>query len=271
MTRHLLAATTAIVLFGCAKDGAPPAETADSAGFVSTRITVTTRGAGPDLILVPGLNSHRDVWDQLADSVEGRYRLHLVQVHGFAGAPPGGNAEGPVSAPVAEEIARYITETKLARPAVVGHSMGGTIALMVGARHADRVGRVMVVDMPPFLGAMFGQPGATTESMRPIADSMRAAMLAAPPGAPTMFEQMAPTMTMVDSMRATLITGSKGSHPATTANAFHELLVTDLRPELPRITAPLTVLFVIPPNAPIPGEQIEAAYRTMYGSLPNAQ
>jgi pimeloyl-ACP methyl ester carboxylesterase len=271
VTRHLLAATVAFALLGCAKDAAPPADAADNAGFVSARITVTLRGSGPDIILVPGLNSHRDVWAQLADSVEGRYRLHLVQVNGFAGAPPGDNAEGPVSAPVADEIARYITGSKLAKPAVVGHSMGGTIAMMVGARHPDLVGRVMVVDMPPFLGGMFGPPGATAESMRPVADSMRAAMLAAPPGAPTMFEQMAPTMTMVDSMRPRLINGSRGSHPATTANAFHELLVTDLRPELPRIAVPLTVLYVVPPHAPIPGAQIEAAYQSMYGVVPNAQ
>lgn len=270
MTRLLFAAGAALALAGCSQAPAPPADQASARPFVSDRISVVTRGTGPDMVLVPGLNSHRDVWDGVADSLEGRYRLHLVQVNGFAGLAPGANADGPVSAPVAEEIARYIAETGLTRPAVVGHSMGGTIAMMVAARHPQSVGHLMVVDMPPALGVMFSPPGATAEAIRQMADSMRAGILAAAPGA-GMFEQMVPTMTRVDSMKPMLLEGSRGSHLATTANAFHELIVTDLRPELPRITAPMAVLYVLPPNSPIPLAQYESAIRAAYAGAPSAQ
>lgn len=270
MNRVLFATGAALTLAGCSPAPAPPADQASTRPFTSDRISVVTRGTGPDIILVPGLNSHRDVWAGVADSLQSRYRLHLIQVNGFAGQAPGANAEGPVSAPAAEEIGRYITESGLSRPAVIGHSMGGTIVMMLAARHPDQVGRLMVVDMPPFLGGMFGPPGATAESVRPTADSMRAAMLAAPPGAPGMFEQMVPTMTKVDSMKAMLLSGSRTSNPATTANAFHEMMVTDLRPELARITAPFTVLYVIPANAPLPAAQYEAAMKASYATAPNA-
>ena len=50
-----------------------------------------------------------------------------------------------IAAPAAEEIARDIREQGLQKPAVVGHSMGGTIAMMLAARHPDSVGRLMVV------------------------------------------------------------------------------------------------------------------------------
>lgn len=270
MKRFLLATSAALILAGCSPAPAPPAGQPSDQPFTSDRISVVTRGTGADIILVPGLNSHRDVWDGVADSLEGRYRLHLVQLNGFAGLAPGANADGPVSAPVAEEIGRYITETGLSRPAVVGHSMGGTIALMVAARHPDQVGHLMVVDMPPALGVMFSPPGASAESLRQMADSMRAGILAAAPGA-GMFEQMVPTMTKVDSLKPMLLDGSRGSHPATTANAFHELVVTDLRPELPRITAPMTVLYVLPPNSPIPLAQYDSAIRALYATAPNPE
>jgi pimeloyl-ACP methyl ester carboxylesterase len=55
-------------------------------------------------------------------------RYHVVQLNGFAGLPVGGAAQGPVAAPAAEEIARYIREAGLKKPAVIGHSMGGTMA-----------------------------------------------------------------------------------------------------------------------------------------------
>jgi pimeloyl-ACP methyl ester carboxylesterase len=55
---------------------------------VSDRITVTVRGKGPDVLLIPGLTCSTAVWDATAKRLEGHYRLHLVQVAGFASAPP---------------------------------------------------------------------------------------------------------------------------------------------------------------------------------------
>jgi pimeloyl-ACP methyl ester carboxylesterase len=45
-------------------------------------------------------------------------------------------------------------------------------------------------------------------------------------------------------------------------------MVTDLRPELARITVPFTILYVFPANAPMPLEQFDA---TMRQSFANAQ
>jgi len=240
--------------------------------FVSDRISVATRGTGPDLILVPGLAAHRDVWALAAESLDDRYRLHLVQVGGFAGAAPGGNANGPVAAPVAEEIARYIREMRLARPAIAGHSMGGTIAMMVALRHPTLVGRLMVVDMMPFIGAMFGPSITTSESARPVADQVRAQVFAATSGSPSdPLEQMVPSMTRSDSMRPVLLQYARTSHRATMANAFHEIITTDLRPELGRIRVPMTVLYVMPVSIPLSLEEFEKSLRLSWANVPAAR
>lgn len=112
------------------------------------------------MILIPGLGSAPRAWASTVAALPG-YRYHLVQVKGFAGVPAEANVEGNVAAPVAAEIARYIRSAGLSRPAVVGHSMGGTIGLILAAREPQSVGRLMVVDMLPFMGAMFGPPGST--------------------------------------------------------------------------------------------------------------
>jgi pimeloyl-ACP methyl ester carboxylesterase len=264
----LFAAGAALALVSCA---APPDSTAP-AQFLSDRITVVTRGAGPDIILVPGLASHRDVWAGVADSLDDRYRLHLVQVNGFAGLAPEANADGPVSAPVAEEIARYIGETDLDRPAVIGHSMGGTIAMMLAARHPGTVSRLMVVDMHPFMGALYGPPNATAEDVRNAADQFRAQILADTAGSPTgMLEQMFPGMTRVEAMRPMLLRGVRETDRRTAANAFHELIVTDLQPELANITAPMTVLYVVPPDVPLTPDEFDSAVRLSYANAPHAR
>lgn len=263
MSRSLsLAASALLVLAGC--KSAPPPE---AVPFTSDRITVETRGSGPDLILVPGLSSHRNVWDSVAGPLADTYRLHLVQVNGFAGFAPGANAEGPISAPVAEEIARYIGAAGLTRPALIGHSMGGSIGMMLAARHPDLVGHLVVVDMVPFLGQWLGGPEATPESLRPVADQIRAV----PDSFVREFGKRVSGMTNREALRAGLVQTVNASEQRTIVNAFAELMVTDLRPELARITAPMVVLYVIAPGTPIPPEQYEAGIRAAYANAPNAR
>jgi len=242
-----------------------PSDAQTAQTFQSERISVVARGQGPDVILIPGLSSSRDVWATTADALLDTHRVHLVQLNGFAGAPVGANGEGPVSAPAAEEIARYIREAGLERPAVIGHSMGGTIGMMLAARHPDSVGRLMVVDMFPFMGNMFGGANATPDSVRPIADQIRTAMIASPEG--VVSEQTIQTinsMVRTESARPAIIEHSRTSRVATSSNAFHELIVTDLRSELPNITAPLTVLYVVPPNIPFSAEQYDGFFHASY-------
>ena len=270
--RILIGILPVLLLCGCRSAARPSDVAASAAGFTSDRIDVVTRGSGPDVILIPGLATHRDVWNGVAEQLDDRYRLHLVQVRGFAGLPAAGNADGLVVAPVAEEVARYVRESGLERPAVIGHSMGGSIAMMVAARHPGTVGRLMVVDMPPFMGVMFGSPAATSDSVRPAADFIRARIRSEDLGSSTsMIPQMFSTMTASDSMRRVLLRGVRESDRRTVANAFHELIVTDLRGELPRITIPLTALYALPKTPQISAEQFEAGMRTSFANAPQTR
>ncbi|WP_426111561.1 alpha/beta fold hydrolase [Massilia sp. PWRC2] len=233
----------------------------------ATRISVTVEGSGSDVVLIAGLNSSPRVWRELIAATPG-HRYHLVQVSGFAGAAAGANVEGPVAAPVAEDIARYIETTitgkKLPKPALIGHSMGGTIGLMVASRHPQLVERLMVVDMVPFLGALFGPPGTTAASITPTADGILAAMRAAEPEA-RRTRAIGTINSMINNvpMRAGAIDDSLTSTADVSARAYHELVVTDLRPELAAITAPLTVLYIAPKGL-MDGPQADAAYKGAY-------
>jgi pimeloyl-ACP methyl ester carboxylesterase len=238
--------------------------------FASERIGVTVRGSGPDVILIPGLTSSPEVWDSTVAGVPG-YRYHLVHVSGFAGRPSGANASGPVVAPVAEEIARYIREQRLNRPAVVGHSMGGSWAMMIAGRHPDLVSRVMVVDMMPFMAAMFGGPTATPDSIRPMAEQMRVSMARSQGEARRpQVERAIASMVRTESLRAGPIAQGMASDPAVAAQSMYDLITTDLRPEVASIRAPLTVLWVYPPNAPVSLESMTAFYAASYAGAPQA-
>ena len=248
--------------------GSPPLQ---AQSFASDRISVVARGSGPDVIMVPGVAGHREeAWGGVIETLDDRYRLHLVQVNGFAGAPAGANTEGEVAAPVATEIARYIRGTDLERPAVIGHSMGGAVGMMMAARDPDLVERLMVVDMMPYLGDVFAPPGTPPEGIRAMADQIHADILASPPGG-GMLGQMFPTMTLRTDLVPMLMRHVRESDPRTMAAAFRELIVTDLRPELARITAPVTVLYVQSPEVPLPPEQFDAEVARLYANVPRAR
>ena len=254
-----------LALASCA---APMAQRAPA--FVSDRLSVTTVGEGADVILVPGLGSSPEVWEGTVRSVPG-YRYHLVQINGFAGHPAKGNADGMVIASAAEEIARYIKQSGLQRPAVIGHSMGGTVALSLAARH-DVVSKVMVVDMLPFLGVLFGPPGTTAQSVRATADALRDQSLAATAEArQRTVEASIATMLVNDAYRPLAVRHALTSDRNVAARALNELIVTDLRPELPRIKVPVTVLYVKTPNVPLTAEQFDALYRASYAAIPQAK
>lgn len=231
------------------------------------RISVATEGKGSDVVLIHGLGSSPRVWRELI-AAQPNHRYHLVQIAGFAGRPIGGNADGAVAAPVAEEVVRYIAANRLGKPAVIGHSMGGTIGLMMTARHPESVSKLMVVDMVPFLGALFGPPGTTAQSVKPMADGWLATSRAAEPAARRARAE-ASLNGMIDTvaMRPGALKDSVSSDQDVSARSMHELIVTDLTPELAHITVPTTVLYITPKAPGLTEEKIDALYQMAYTPL----
>lgn len=233
--------------------GAPAA-----APFQPTRFSVKLVGRGPDVVLIPGLTASRDVWNPAVGAVPG-YRYHLIQIAGFAGEPARGNAEGPLVGPVVAEIARYIADRGLVRPAIVGHSMGGTIGMMLAARYPARVGKLMVVDMLP---APAGLVGSDANAIRGLADSLRSIFTASPGG-----------RRLFGSLIADFGGGAAaGSDPEVVAQAMHELALVDLKPELPKIVAPMTVVYATPPaGGGVDPALVDRDYRAAYAGASGAK
>lgn len=226
-------------------------EPALAAPFVSRRIAVTTRGTGRDVLLIPGLASGPGVWNGVMAAVPG-YRWHLVQVRGFAGLPADANASGPLVQPLADEIARYIGAAGLVRPAVVGHSMGGALAMMLGLK--GLAGRVMVVDMLPEGAAMVG---GTARGMGYLADQLGQYFTGTKAGRAYLAQIVSQAP------------GAKGSDPDVIANALRDLANVDLGPQLGRMNAPLDVVYAVgadPAQAAEIGRTFRAAYAGKKGA-----
>ncbi|MGH8018022.1 MAG: alpha/beta fold hydrolase [Opitutaceae bacterium] len=216
---------------------AAPVFSAEPAAF-----TVSVSGQGRPMILIPGLSCPGAVWDTTIDRFEARFECHVLTLAGFAGAPP--RPAGPVLAPACDALVEYIRQHDLQKPVIVGHSLGGFLALDLAAKHPELVGPLVVVDGVPFLFGMM-RPGATVEQARASAAGMRQFWEAMDAAA---YEQHirsgAGTRSMVvsDDDHARIVGWSLASDRATVTQVMTEMFTTDLREELAAITTPAFVL-----------------------------
>ena len=250
---------------------AEPAAAVQSApAFASDRLSVEVVGAGPDVILIPGLVSSREVFRAEADRLKATHRVHLVQLAGFAGEP-WSHGDGAFAEPAVEELARYIRETGLDHPAVIGHSLGGFSALMLAQRHPDLVGRVMSIDSLPFYSAMFGHE-ATPESARPFADRMAGQILAMDDAAFRAGQaQSAIALARDPAARAAMTDWAMASDRHAMAAAMRDLMTTDLRPGLAAMTTPVWAIYASDADGGAPAAMADGMWAAEYAGLPGVK
>lgn len=234
--------------------------------FSSRRITVTTRGRGPDVVLLAGLASTAEVWRSVADRLAAKRRLHLVSVRGFGDLPAGANASGAVMAAIAGEVRRYITEQGLERPAIIGHSMGGQLGLRIAADAGRRIDRVMVVDSSPFFPALIS-PQATVGDVEPIAQlAYQAIHFLGDDALRTRGREMGLELGgATDAVFGTL--GWQGGDRRVLAQSLYEVMTVDLRRRLPDITAPVTVVYGWSADETSPRSRTDSLFRGAYARL----
>jgi pimeloyl-[acyl-carrier protein] methyl ester esterase len=239
MTLKNLCLGSLIALVLTAPSWAHAADSAPASTIVTRdRFSDEIVGAGPDLIFISGLASSRDTWKATAQRLKAHYRVHLIQVAGFAGEPSRGNAAGDVLVPTAESIDAYLVEQHLTPAIVIGHSMGGTMTLYLAEHHPDHFKKAMLVDALPFFATLMN-PAATADSMKPMADVMRSGKeKMTPQQSDMMLKSMATAPTDLAMIKA----WGAASDRSVVVNATADDLTLDLRPDLGKITTPITLL-----------------------------
>lgn len=226
---------------------------------------------GTPLILIPGLASGAWVWQETVRQFKDDHTIYVLTLPGFDGRPA---IPGKSTAAAHDSLRELIASRKLVRPVLIGHSLGGTMALGYAAQHPDAVRGVISIDgLPLFPGtedwdAIERARVADNVKSRPVATTAQAF-------ASEQQEYMRGTG-VVDMARADeLAKLTAKSEPVAVMKYMAEAFALDLRPSLPAIKAPVLVMS---PYFDADAEQLrmtEAAktdyYKALMAGTPNLQ
>ncbi len=193
---------------------------------------------GQPLILIPGLASGPWAWQEAVRRFKGSRAVYVLTFPGFDGRPA---VPGKTLDAARDSVIALIETRKLARPALIGHSLGGTLALAVAATRPELVGAVISLDgLPVFPGTedmSEMQRAQMAAGMKRRTSAMPAAAFAA-----QQTEYMSGTGVLDMGRADELAKLSAKSDPGAVAQYMVDAFGVDLRPLLPAITAPVLVL-----------------------------
>lgn len=108
---------------------------------------VKVEGEGPAILLLHGFGAAIDWWDDVAPSLALHHRVVRIDLigHGGTAAPTVGYAI-PRQAQLAAAV---LDKLGVAHVTVIGHSMGGEVAVALAEIQPERIDRMILIDSPP--------------------------------------------------------------------------------------------------------------------------
>ncbi|MDQ2865642.1 MAG: alpha/beta hydrolase [Candidatus Eremiobacteraeota bacterium] len=246
---------------------APQPKAVDS--FDSGILHVDQYGSGPKtLVFIPGLASGTWSWYEQIAKFSPSYTIYAIELPGFNGRPAA--AQTNLFDTFSHDFFSMLVERRIVKPVVIGHSLGGTLAILLAERRANALSGIVAVDgLPVFPTAA----QSTAQERKALADRMAATiagmdhdqMLAG------QRQYMRAIGTTDGSFAAQLASLTAKSDSNAVAAWMREDLESDLRPDLANITIPF--LEIMPYAAPSPYSQRDTLsfYRMLLNGAPHVE
>lgn len=224
--------------------------------------SITKSGTGKQtLLFIPGFASSGAVWNETVAALNKDYTCVVLTMPGFAGVAP---EQNPTFENWKAQIVRYIKNEKIEKPIVIGHSMGGALALAIAADFPDLTRKIVIVDALPCLMALTNpnfqaNPNNDCTAMVQELTSMTNEQFI------QMQQVSIASLTAETSKFDEIVNWGVTSDRETFAKIFCDFSNTDLRERIKNIKVP--TLLLLEPYF----KNITSAIQEQYRNLPHAQ
>ena len=104
-------------------------------------------GAGnPPLVLLHGMLGSSRNWQTAGRDLAARFHVLAVDLRNHGVSP---HAPTMTYSEMVADVLAWLDAQGLASVTLLGHSMGGKVAMLLACRHPERVSRLLVVDIAP--------------------------------------------------------------------------------------------------------------------------
>ena len=222
-------------------------------------IHVETKGSGKPVIFLPGFTTPGSVWNETIEKLKGQTESHMVSYAGFNGHAP---IEMPWYETIKAALLKYISDKDLSSIQIIGHSMGGNLAVDIAASIPDKVESIVLVDAIPCMRELM-MPGVPAESLQYDSPYNNQTLALNEEAFRQNAAMMAQHMTNNSEKVNAIITWSIEADRKTYVYGFTDLLKLDLRPALKNVKARTLIL-----GAPFPEKAIVLAnFEKQYENL----
>ncbi|WP_374464851.1 alpha/beta fold hydrolase [Chryseobacterium sp.] len=190
------------------------------------------------LIFIPGFASSGDVWSETTAKFENNFTCYTLTMAGFAGTKP--QAEASFK-DWEKGIAAYIRDHKIDKPILIGHSMGGGLALAIAADYPELAGKIIIIDTLPCLAAI-SDPNFSAKENNDCSSTITQLTAMNDEQFRKMQAQAIPRLLADTSMQETIIGWSMKSDRKTFAKMYCDFSNTDLREKIKNIQCPSLIL-----------------------------
>lgn len=127
----------------------------------SKAFTVTKTGKGDPMLFLPGFTTPGTIWNDTIEALKLNKTTYTFSYAGFNGNTP---IEMPWYETVKNEIINYVKSNKLQDIVIVGHSMGGNLAIDIAIALPNQVSKLVIVDSLPNMKAVM-MPNVPAENL----------------------------------------------------------------------------------------------------------
>ena len=101
---------------------------------------------GQDLIVIHGLFGMSDNWSTLGRKFSKRFKVHLIDLRNHGRSPHSREFNYDV---MCEDLIEYIEDYNIKKPLVIGHSLGGKVAMKLAFTHSEILEKLLIADISP--------------------------------------------------------------------------------------------------------------------------